>query len=210
MAPAGGAGYGRWERGAIREPSLNDQQGLAPFTQREMRDALATFATGVTIVTATKRDGTPVGMTASSFNSVSLDPPLVLWSVTRKALSAETFRDAERFAVHVLGERQTSLATLFARSGADKFSGTPWRPGAGGVPRLDDFVARFDCRRFAVHPGGDHWVVIGEVVTLERGRPAAVGRPLVYHAGGYATSRPVPLPATAPTAAAPEAEATGT
>ena len=172
---------------------------MPPFTQRQFRDALGHFATGITIVTAARPNGTPVGMTASSFNSVSMEPPLVLWSVTRKALSAETFRTAPRFAIHVLGEAQVELANLFARSGADKFGATEHRFDAHGVPILPDCVCRFDCRRFAVHPGGDHHIVVGEVLHVASGDegaagPGRVGRPLVYGAGAFATALPLGLP----------------
>ena len=157
------------------------------FSARDLRDALGLFATGVTIVTARDGDGHPVGMTASSFNSVSLDPPLVLWSVGEKALSAPAFRTAERFAIHVLASGQSGLSNRFARSGTDKFADVDWHADADGVPILAGTAARFDCVRHAVHPGGDHAIIVGRVVGLE----ASTVDPLVFAGGGYATAEPL-------------------
>ncbi|MEO1398009.1 MAG: flavin reductase [Pseudomonadota bacterium] len=152
------------------------------FSNRAFRDALSAFATGVTIITTRDDGGEPVGMTASSFNSVSLDPPLILWSVGKNALSAETFRSSERFAVHVLGTGQIALSNRFAKSGTDKFDGIDYDHDLHGLPRLSDALARFSCKTHAVHEGGDHWIVVGEVVDLE----AQSGEPLLFAKGAYA------------------------
>ena len=130
------------------------------FTARDMRYALSKFATGVTIVTACDDHGNHVGMTASSFNSVSMEPPLILWSVTKTALSSDIFRNAEYFAVHVLSADQKELSNKFARTGEDKFSEVNYTIDQNNVPLLTDALVRFDCTTWAVYEGGDHWIVI--------------------------------------------------
>lgn len=165
-------------------------QMIGDFTPRDFRDALSTFATGVTIVTTRGLDGEPVGMTASSFNSVSTDPPLILWSVTKTALSAEAFRQAKNFAVHILATDQTDLSNLFAKSGADKFGGCDYRLDQGSVPVLTGCATRFDCTNWAVYEGGDHWIIIGHVDAIERNKKEG----LVFGGGGYAIASPLTTP----------------
>jgi len=168
------------------------------FDAREFRDALSTFATGVTIITAKNADGESVGMTASSFNSVSMDPPLVLWSVTKKAMSAPAFKDAEYYAIHVLGADQIDISNRFAKSGADKFSDTDHSIDANNVPIISDCASRFDCKQYAVHDGGDHWIILGEVLNFERTKKQI----LVFAGGSYATAWPIqPEPEATPTKA---------
>lgn len=149
------------------------------------RAALGTFPTGVTIVTTADAQGRPVGVTASSFNSVSLDPPLVLWSLAKTSGSLAAFRDSEEFAVHVLSARQEALSNRFAKKGEDKFASVDWTPGAAGVPYLADFAARFRCRTAHQYDGGDHVILVGEVLEFEH-RPEP---PLVFHGGAYAEAR---------------------
>ncbi|MEM9269962.1 MAG: flavin reductase family protein [Pseudomonadota bacterium] len=151
-----------------------------PFSQRELRTALGCFATGVTLVTTLSKTG-PLGMTVNSFASVSLDPPLVLWSPARKSDRFPAFEAASHFAIHVLTEDQQALAERFARDGLD-FSGIGTEEGVGGTPLLQEFAARFQCARAAGHDGGDHLIVVGEVLSFEH-RDA---RPLLYHKGGFA------------------------
>ncbi len=159
-----------------------------PFTKHDFRTALGSFATGVTIVTAWDAVAeVPVGVTASSFNSVSLDPPLILWSIGRKALSARVFQESERFSVHVLTIDQADLANRFAKSGTDKYADLDWREGTDRVPHLPDVSTRFDCVREAVHEGGDHWIVVGRVEGFERGE----GEPLVFENGDFAGAVPL-------------------
>lgn len=162
-----------------------------PFTQRSLREALSSFATGVTIVTAIDAGGEPVGMTASSFNSVSMEPPLVLWSVTKTALSADAFRAAKHFSVHVLAADQVALSNRFAMSGSDKFSDIDFTSNAHGIPVLPGCVARFDCRSWSVYEGGDHWILVGEVMALTHAKAEG----LVFSAGSYATASPIAKPA---------------
>lgn len=146
------------------------------------RQALGTFATGVTIITTRAQDGEPVGLTVNSFNSVSLDPPLVLWSLARNALSLEIFQNTEHWAVHVLSSTQQELSNLFASRGEDKFSGLEVEAGIGDVPLLRNCTARFQCRTASQYEGGDHVIFVGEVLDFDRSDAA----PLVFHGGRYA------------------------
>lgn len=157
------------------------------FDAREFRDALSSFATGVTIVTARDQDQQAVGMTCSSFNSVSIDPPLVLWSVTKTARSAPTFISAQYFAVHVLAFDQTDISNRFARSGEDKFGATAHHLDVNNVPIIHDTASRFDCEQYAVHDGGDHWIVLGRVLGLAH----ADKEGLVFARGSYAKLAPI-------------------
>jgi len=147
--------------------------------QRAYREALGCFGTGVTVVTARDAEA-PVAMTANSFASVSLDPPLVLWCPARKSARHDSFTRAERFAIHVMGEDQQTLAVHFARSGID-FDGIDWQADADGVPILAGCLARFDCRRVALHEAGDHSIVVAEVLRAAY-RP---GKGLMFKRGQY-------------------------
>ena len=153
------------------------------FDLHTFRNTLGLFVTGVTIITCRDQAGDPVGITANSFNSVSLDPPLVLWSVGNQARSLSAFDDASHFAVHILRDDQADLSQRFAKSGTDKFSGLPVEPGLGGVPLLADCAARLECTLHAKHPAGDHVLFIAEVKHLPSDANAL---PLVYHGGRYA------------------------
>ena len=153
--------------------------------RRAFRDALGSFATGVTIATTLAEDEAPVGVTASSFNSVSLDPPLVLWSLAKSAQSRAAFTSSGHFAVHVLAASQQDLSDRFARSGVDKFAGLEWEAGELGSPLFPDFAARFECKTRHEYEGGDHVILVGEVVAFE----ANDVPPLLFHAGSYARRR---------------------
>lgn len=150
--------------------------------RQAFRAALGSFATGVTVITTRAADGTPVGLTANSFNSVSLDPPMVLWSLAKKSLSLPVFCASSHWVVHVLAADQEALSGRFARSGEDKFAGLEIESGAAGVPLLQGCAARFQCRGSFQHEGGDHVIFVGEVVSFDRTDRA----PLVFHAGRYA------------------------
>jgi len=152
------------------------------FDRREFRSALGSFATGVTVITARAADGSPVGLTANSFNSVSLDPPLVLWGLAKNARSMPVFADAEHWAVHVLSAEQEALSNAFAKSGEDKFAGVELEAGHADLPLLTGCAARFQCKTRFCYEGGDHIIFVGEVVEFDR-RDAT---PLVFHAGRYA------------------------
>ena len=153
---------------------------MAPDPQ--LRRALGSFVSGITIVTTQDAELRPVGVTVSSFCSLSLDPPMVLWCLGRNARSADTFQAAERFAAHVLAHDQWHIAERFAARGVDKFGTLAWRESASGVPLLDGCAARFECRRDAVHGGGDHLIVTG----LIEGIVAHDVEPLAYYRGRYA------------------------
>lgn len=154
------------------------------FDSRPFREALGSFTTGVTIVTTRDADGHDVGLTANSFNSVSLDPPMVLWSLARSSLSLATFKAADYFAVHVLAADQQELSNLFATRGADKFAGIELDRGHGDIPLLPGCSARFECSTAFQYEGGDHEIFVGEVVEFEDyKRP-----PLVFQSGKYAVA----------------------
>ena len=159
------------------------------FDARAFRDALSSFATGVAIITARDAAGYPLGLTVNSFNSVSLDPPLVLWSLARTSNNLEAFKTTEYWAVHILSAEQQALSQQFATRGADKFGGIDTESGHGQVPLLVGCAARFQCRTASQYEGGDHVIFVGEVIEFDRCESA----PLVFHAGGYAhaTRRPI-------------------
>ncbi|GAB3629292.1 nitrilotriacetate monooxygenase [Pandoraea terrae] len=149
---------------------------------KAFRSALGAFATGVTVITTRAPDGSFVGLTANSFNSVSLDPPMVLWSLAKKAHSRTAFEAADHWAVHVLAADQEALSNRFAKSGEDKFAGLELDATAQGVPLLRGCVARFHCKTSFQYEGGDHIIFVGEVTAFEREERA----PLAFHAGKYA------------------------
>ena len=154
----------------------------------QYRSALGSFATGVTILCARDENGDPVGVTANSFSSVSLAPPLVVWSLSANAYSRPVFEAAEHFSIHVLGADQTSLAKRFATQGSmDKFAGVSWAEGHGGTPILPGAIAHFECERYAVHDGGDHRMFLGRVLKFSCSpRPA-----LAFHRGDFAECSPL-------------------
>lgn len=171
---------------------LAEQRGVddSPFDPRDLRRALGQYATGVTVVTTTDASGLPFGMTANSFTSVSLNPPLVLWAAAKSSPSLAAFEDSPGFAVNVLASDQHHLSRQFSISGQDKFDGVRLRPG--DLPMLEGTVARFVCRRLPGDHGridaGDHVVFLGEIESYD----APGGAPLVFHSGFYrvATKHP--------------------
>ena len=156
----------------------SDSSSLDP---RDFRNALGTYATGVTIITAAAADGKPYGLTCNSFASVSLNPPLVLWSLVIFSQSMSVFQNASHFAVNVLGASQQALANKFAKSSDDKFAGVEWRPGLGNAPILLDSVANFQCRAANRYYGGDHVIFLGAVEAYSYNRQ----EPLLFARGGY-------------------------
>jgi flavin reductase (DIM6/NTAB) family NADH-FMN oxidoreductase RutF len=153
-----------------------------PIDPARFRGALSLFATGVTIVTARHERAGLIGITANSFNSVSLDPPLVLFSVANTARSLQAFLEAPGFAVNVLRRDQCDLSSRFARQGEDKWSGVPYEPGRFGAPLLPDTMAAFDCVHYAQYEGGDHLIIVGRVVAMEHN---VEGDPLLFYRGRY-------------------------
>lgn len=148
---------------------------------QRLRSAFGHYATGVTIVTTRGPGGEPVGMTANSFSSLSLDPPLVLWSIARTSSNYEAFRAANCFAVHVLHAGQGELARVFATRNIDRFACVATTPGASGAPLLPDFHARFECATHAQHEGGDHLIIVGRVLETEE----RAGAPLLFYRGRF-------------------------
>ena len=154
--------------------------GFTPDTDlRAYRAALGAFATGVTVVTAGSATG-PVGITANSFASVSLDPALVLWSLAKSSGRFDAFAAAPDFAVHVLGQAQRDMAAGFTRS-KDAFAGLDWVASAQGVPLIAGCLARFECQTHAVHDAGDHVIMLGRVLLATH----APGVPLIFHGGQF-------------------------
>jgi len=152
-----------------------------PFDPKQFRQALGAFTTGVTIVTTRGADGLDYGLTANSFNSVSIDPPMVLWSINKDSSSAQAFTQGSHFAVHILATDQEPLSNRFAKSSADKFSGLDLQRGPSDVPLLDGCSARFQCKTTYQYEGGDHIILVGKVLAFDRFDKA----PLVFHSGGY-------------------------
>ena len=154
---------------------------LTSFDSRQLRNVLGTFTTGVTIVTTRDAHGVPHGVTANSFSSVSLEPPLVLWSQALTSRSLPAFRDSEYFAVNVLAEDQIEVSKHFAKPQDDKFAGVSYTEGLGGVPVLEGTVAHFECVKVAEYPAGDHVIYLGRVE-----RVGHSGRlPLAFSHGRY-------------------------
>ena len=149
---------------------------------RTLRDALGCFATGVTVVTCVDGDGRPAGLTVNSFTSVSLDPPLLLVCVHKMAASAEALIGAPCFAINVLQTGQQPASITFSTRVDDRFGDTPWSCGEGGAPILSESLCVFECERYAVYDGGDHHILVGQVIKASF--DAAVD-PLLYFRGRY-------------------------
>ncbi|WP_211210605.1 flavin reductase family protein [Arhodomonas aquaeolei] len=165
-------------------PMYDDTTGIDP---RALRNALGCFATGVTIVTARGEDGSPVGLTVNSFSSVSLEPPLVLWSLVQHSPSRPVFERASHFTVNVLTTGQRELSQRFASPRPDKFEGVRWWAGAGGAPVIEGCLAHFQCRHALRYDGGDHDIFLGRVEAFDT---SPTGEPLVFVAGRYHEARP--------------------
>jgi flavin reductase (DIM6/NTAB) family NADH-FMN oxidoreductase RutF len=153
---------------------------------REFRDALGLFATGVVVITSAGNAGRGngdhngyLGATVSSFSSVSLDPPLILFSIGRHSKAFAAWQSVDSFAVNILGENQSAMSTRFARALTDKWDGVSVCPGLAGVPLLSDALAWIECRSYAKYDGGDHLIIVGQVLSLTA-RPGADTRPLVF------------------------------
>ena len=153
----------------------------ANIDSRQFRDALGSFTTGITIVTTRTAAGADVGVTANSFNSVSLTPPMVLWSLAKSSLSRPAFVEAKYFAVHVLAVTQEALANKFAQRGIEKFADLSVGRGPGDIPLLDGCSARFQCQTTYRYEGGDHEIIVGQVVAFD----SYDLQPLAFHKGRY-------------------------
>jgi flavin reductase (DIM6/NTAB) family NADH-FMN oxidoreductase RutF len=170
-------------------PAAVPLQARAPsFAAPEFRRALGMFATGVTIVTARDASGGCVGLTANSFNSVSLTPPLVLWSLSQRAGSMQAFSQGSHYAINILAADQHELAERFASKVADRFEGVAFHDGSSGAPILDGAAAVFECFNRSRYVEGDHIIFVGEV---ERCEHRAGAQPLIFHGGRYFTELPL-------------------
>lgn len=158
------------------------------FSVPDFRAALGMFATGVTIVTARDAAGVRVGLTANSFNSVSLAPPLVLWSLSQRAGSRQAFAQGSHYAINILAADQHLLAERFASKVANRFEGVAFRDGSSGAPILDGAAAVFECFNRSQYVEGDHIIFVGEV---ERCEHRAGAQPLIFHGGRYFTELPI-------------------
>ncbi|MBM08462.1 MAG: hypothetical protein CMF69_02635 [Magnetovibrio sp.] len=149
--------------------------------QREFRNALGRFATGVTVVTTIGPSGKAEGITANSFSALSLKPPLILWCIGKSTPTYKSFITCTHFSVNVLKADQLDISRRFATASHDKFAGLDWREGAGGVPLLNDSLAAFECEFYANHEGGDHSILVGKVYNFSY----TDGAPLLFNAGKY-------------------------
>ncbi|WP_019529701.1 flavin reductase [Dasania marina] len=167
---------------------MSQEKSIDPI---EFRNALGAFATGVTVVTTNCDEVGRVGLTANSFNSVSLDPPMVLWSLAKTSKALKFFTDAQQFCVNILAADQVSISNHFASKTLDKFSTIAYKDGIIGTPVIDDCSASFECKTVFTYEGGDHLIFVGEVVNFIKTDKKA----LIYHAGSYAVSEPHPITA---------------
>lgn len=156
-----------------------------PFRSEDFRRALGLFPTGVAVVTSVTENGAHFGVTANSFASVSLEPPLVLWSVRLAAVLYKAYRDSGRFAVNILAADQKALSRQFASPIADRFAGVEYTLGLGGVPLIGGCAAVLECRHHQLVMAGDHAIIIGEVLQLAYSNRV----PLLYVQGQYAMPR---------------------
>ena len=152
--------------------------------QREYRNAVGCFATGITVVTTLDKAGERIGITANSFSSVSLDPPLLLFCVDAKINSFDAFENCEHFNVNVLSEDQRELSNNFARSNDEKWNGIEHGYGDNGCPLFENSIAVLECDNHAIYEGGDHLILVGQVTKITY--QATDCRPLLYFKGSYA------------------------
>lgn len=155
---------------------------VAEFDSRAFRAALGCFATGITVVTTRTPEGTPIGLTVNSFNSVSLEPPLVLWSLGLNSSYLEAFRQCSHYAVNVLAADQEAYSQRFAMMQGDRFADIAWTEGAGGAPLLTGCCATFEVANSNEYPGGDHALFVGRVENFSQDTDK---EPLLYFGGAY-------------------------
>lgn len=153
-----------------------------PFDSRALRDVLGCYATGVAVVTTVGDKGSLMGLVVNSFSSVSLDPPLILWSIGLSSPSLQAFQRHPGFAINIMGADDKEKTLQFAQPSDDKFKDIAWRPGRHGVPVLDKAIATLECEMHQRMECGDHEIIIGKVVQIDR----SDGRPLLFHRGQFA------------------------
>ncbi|WP_210200445.1 flavin reductase family protein [Cohaesibacter celericrescens] len=149
--------------------------------EEQFRQALGQFVTGIAVVTTLDEAGTPHGLTINSFNSVSLDPPLVLWSLDKRSHQLEIFSKSGFYAVNILAQSQKQISDRFASFVEDRFADVKWGSGKSGAPVLDGSLAQIDCQVENIVEGGDHIILIGRVIDISH----KDGEPLLYHSGNY-------------------------
>ncbi len=176
---------GRWatipqwqQSGPMEKP---DKQNSMNFDASSLRETLSHFPTGVVVAATCGDGGAPVGLTISSFNSVSLEPPLILWSLALTAPSLSAFRAHDSFSINILSSEQQALCMQFAKPSEDKFSGVDWRPGHGGAPVIQNALAVLECQVYRRYEGGDHEIYVGEVIQID----STDRKPLVFHRGQF-------------------------
>ena len=152
------------------------------FDGRELRNALGRFATGVCLITTVTEDGEPLALTANSFSSVSLAPPLVLWNLQNNSDVYAHFATPNYFAINVLSLEQQALSNQYAKKGEHTLAPDHFSPGKFGAPIIRDALVSFDCELEATHEGGDHLIIVGRVHEM---LSRADGEPLVFYSGGY-------------------------
>jgi Conserved protein/domain typically associated with flavoprotein oxygenases, DIM6/NTAB family len=173
----------RWKESEMGESTVTSSDN--PDAQRQFRTALSMFATGVAVITAPRKNAPPIGITVASFNSVSLDPPLILFSVDRRNLSLPDLSAVGTYAVNVLDEAQQDVSNRFAKANSDKWGGMPGvSDGCADVVLLPNALATFECEPYAQYDGGDHVIFIGRV---KKHQSRSEGRPLVFFGGRYHT-----------------------
>lgn len=152
-----------------------------PIERNELRRVMGHFATGVTVITTLAKDGKLHGLTANAVSSLSLDPPLLIICVDKKAESYSCFEDSKVFTVNILADDQEDLSRRFAVSGGEKFEGVAYRRGANGAPILQGALAHLECKLYAAYDGGDHTIYLGQIDEAE----TREGKPLLFFRGGY-------------------------
>lgn len=160
---------------------LNVMTPVIQLEPRSLRQLLGQYATGITIVTALDVNQRKIGMTANSFTSVSLDPPLILWNIAKSATHFEDFRQAEYFAINILNEDQYLESNHFSKSADDKFEGLDDVDEYMGIPILNKSLTTFVCRQYELHEAGDHYIIVGQIEACRN----QMGNPLVFHNGQY-------------------------
>lgn len=148
---------------------------------KQFRQCLGKFATGVTVVSCRDQDNRPCGITANSFSSVSLEPPLVLWNIAKVSRSLDAYLQAEHFAINVLSNQQQSLAAHFSKSENGLFDNIDYLESSQKVPLLSDTLAHLECRTHDIHDCGDHHIIIGKVINFE----LTDSQPLIFYGGNY-------------------------
>jgi flavin reductase (DIM6/NTAB) family NADH-FMN oxidoreductase RutF len=167
--------------------ALLTEAALPSIDTTELRRCLGSFVTGVTVITALDAQGQPEGITANSFSSLSLEPPLIVWSLRLSSRSFDTYQNAAHFAVNILAQDQVHLSNRFAASGIKRFDGVAYAAGLAGVPLLSGCVATLECKLQATHPGGDHVLFVGRVERIHTNSHP----PLAYGNGGYLSVQPL-------------------